>query len=100
MRYAAFFIGAGFYTKADPYNAYHIRLLPTGAALDIQQIIADLEAERNRLDTAIAALRGGRRHKEKTRNGRRRRMSAESKRKISEAQKKAWAARKRGSKTA
>lgn len=60
--------------------------------MNTEQIIADLEAERDRLETAIAALRGNGR-----RNGRRRKkrtMSAEARRKIGEAQKRRWRAQK------
>jgi hypothetical protein len=63
--------------------------------LDTQQIIADLEAERDRLDKAIAALQGCGRRKSK-----RRTMLAEARRKISIAQKKRWAAQKRAAKVA
>jgi len=63
--------------------------------LDTQQIIANLEAERDRLDKAIAALKGSKLRN--TRNGRRGgRLSAAAKKRISDAQKKRWAARKRG----
>jgi hypothetical protein len=68
--------------------------------LDTQQIIADLEAERDRRDTAIAALEGSGRRRAKGRNGRRRRLSPEARKRISEGMKKRWAARKSMSKTA
>jgi exonuclease VII small subunit len=62
--------------------------------LDTESIIANLEAERDRLDQAIAALKG---RKSKTSNGRRgRHLSAAAKKRISDAQKKRWAAQKRG----
>jgi hypothetical protein len=58
--------------------------------LDTQQIIADLEAERDRLETAIAALKSIGRRRAKGRNGRIRTLSAEARKKISIAQKKRW----------
>jgi hypothetical protein len=73
-----------------------------GAHLDITNIIAELEAERDRLSQAIAALQGGGRRPGRPRgtavstagNGRRggrRRLSAEARRKIAEAAKRRWA---------
>lgn len=67
--------------------------------MDTQSIIAELEAERNRLDEAIAALQGGRRRpgrppmRAPSTGARRgpRRLSAAARRKISEAAKKRWA---------
>jgi len=74
--------------------------------MDTQQIITELEAERDRLDQAISALRGslsGRRGGVavvgKGRRGRRR-LSAAAKRRISEMMKKRWAERKRAAKAA
>jgi exonuclease VII small subunit len=63
--------------------------------LDAETIIAELEAERDRLDQAIAALR--RAGNGKARIGRRghRRLSAAARRRISEGMKKKWAARKK-----
>jgi hypothetical protein len=72
--------------------------------MDINQIIADLEAERDRLDHAIGALRGhgsvgnGRRGKGGKRG--RRHLSAAAKKRISEMMKKRWAERKRAAKAA
>jgi hypothetical protein len=76
--------------------------------MDIQRMLADLTAERNRLDQAISALEGidstgstgaarrgrppGRPAAGKTTG--RRRMSAEARRRISEAAKARWAERK------
>jgi hypothetical protein len=65
--------------------------------LDTASIISELEAERDRLDNAIAALRGGR-----TLRGRRagagngrsrgpRHLSAEARKKIAESARKRWA---------
>ena len=73
--------------------------------MDTQQIINELEAERDRLDQAISALRGsldGRRTAGATGKGRRgrRRLSAAAKRRISEMMKKRWAERKRAAKAA
>ena len=76
--------------------------------MDLQRMLADLTAERNRLDQAIAALEGiestgstgpARRGRPPGRpaaakSGVRRRMSAEARRRISEAAKARWAARK------
>jgi len=59
--------------------------------MDIAAVIAELEAERERLDEAISALRGGKRGPGRSRNGRRHRMSAAARKKISEAAKKRWA---------
>ena len=69
--------------------------------MDTQQIISELEAERERLDQAISALRGlhGRRAGAGGRRGRRR-LSAAAKRRISEMMKKRWAERKRAMKAA
>lgn len=60
--------------------------------LDIESIVTDLEAERDRLDKAIAALRGT-----AVGNGRRgrRRLSAAARKRISAAMKARWAKRKR-----
>jgi hypothetical protein len=67
--------------------------------MDTAAILAELTAERDRLDQAIAALRG----KGNTRtvtgkpDGRRgkRRLSAAARKRISDAQKKRWAERKK-----
>ena len=63
--------------------------------MDTESIIAELEAERDRLDEAIAALKAGGRTR--TVNGRRRRrqLSAAARKRISEGMKKRWAARKK-----
>jgi len=67
--------------------------------MDTEAIIAELEAERDRLANAIAALQGKRRRAGRTneirKNGRRRRFSPAARKRISEAMKKRWAARKR-----
>jgi hypothetical protein len=73
--------------------------------MDTQQIITELEAERERLDQAISALRGSMTARRgagglgKGRRGRRR-LSAAAKRRISEMMKKRWAERKRAAKAA
>ena len=73
--------------------------------MDTQQIISELESERDRLEQAISALRGsmGRRvggaGLGRGRRGRRR-LSAAAKRRISEMMKKRWAERKRAAKAA
>lgn len=66
--------------------------------MDTASIIAELEAERDRLNSAIAALRG----RSKSRltlsgkpDGRKRKLSAEARRKIGQAMKKRWAERKK-----
>ena len=73
--------------------------------MDTHQIISELEAERDRLEQAISALRGslsGGRGFASTGKGRRgrRRLSAAAKRRISEMMKKRWAERKRAAKAA
>jgi hypothetical protein len=69
--------------------------------LDTQSIIAELEAERDRLDSAIAALRGGQHRRgrpaSKTTNGRKRHLSAAARKRIGEAMKKRWAERRKKS---
>jgi exonuclease VII small subunit len=73
--------------------------------MDTQQIISELESERDRLDQAISALRGsmnGSRGIAAVGSGRRgrRHLSAAAKRRISEMMKKRWAERKRAAKAA
>ena len=73
--------------------------------MDTQQIISELESERDRLEQAISALRGsmnGSRGIAAVGNGRRgrRHLSAAAKRRISEMMKKRWAERKRAAKAA
>jgi ribosomal protein S2 len=73
--------------------------------MDTQQIITELEAERDRLEQAISALRGsmnGRRGIVAVGGGRRgrRHLSAAAKKRISEMMKKRWAERKRAAKAA
>jgi hypothetical protein len=71
--------------------------------MDRAQILEELEAERDRLDGAIAALQGNRRNIGMARgtatpiNGRKgkRRMSAAARKKISDAQKARWAKQKK-----
>ena len=67
--------------------------------MDIQTIVLDLKAERNRIDQAISAIEGltstahrrGRRPKAATTGGNRRRMSPAARKRISEAMKQRWA---------
>ena len=67
--------------------------------MDIQTIVSDLKAERNRIDQAISALEGltstaprrGRPPKAATTGGKRRRMSPAARKRISEAMKQRWA---------
>lgn len=63
--------------------------------MDTQAIIEALEAERDRLNQAIMALRGKEHGPGKLANGRKRTLSASARKRISEAQKKRWAARKK-----
>jgi len=71
--------------------------------MDLEGIVTQLRAERNRLDQAIAALEGtaprrGRPPKPLA-GGKRRVMSAAARKRISAAMKARWAARKSGSGT-
>src|SRR5271169_6684565 len=67
--------------------------------MDIQTIVSDLKAERNRIDQAISALEGptstahrrGRPPKGTTTGGSHRRMSPAARKRISEAMKQRWA---------
>jgi hypothetical protein len=72
--------------------------------MDTQQIIAELEAEKDRLEQAISALQGsiqGRRGPGRGRGRRgRRHLSPAAKRRISEMMKKRWAERKKAMKAA
>ncbi|HET7871314.1 MAG TPA: hypothetical protein VFL42_02310 [Terriglobales bacterium] len=69
--------------------------------MDTQQIISELEAERDRLEQAISALRGSLRTRGNGRGRRgRRRLSPAAKKRISEQMKKRWAERKKAMKAA
>jgi exonuclease VII small subunit len=71
--------------------------------MDTQQIIMELESERDRLDQAISALRGSLHARRAGAGGSRRgrrKLSAAAKRRISEMMKKRWAERKRAMKAA
>ena len=73
--------------------------MPRKDTMDLRDIIAQLHAERGRLDQAIAALEGstprrGRPPKVVT-GGKRRAMSAAARKRISAAMKARWAVRKR-----
>jgi hypothetical protein len=70
--------------------------------MDRGQILEELEAQRDRLDSAIAALQGNRRNTGRGKvtatptNGRKgRHMSAAARKKISDAQKARWAKQKK-----
>lgn len=65
--------------------------------MDIQFIISEMEAERDRVNQAIAALQGGKSLKTISGqpDGRRRRLSAEARKRIGAAMKKRWAERKK-----
>ena len=64
--------------------------------MDTESIIADLEQERDRLTAAIQALSGT----AQRRSGRRRRLSAAARKRISDGMRRTWAARKKRKKTA
>lgn len=63
--------------------------------MDTQSIVAELEAERDRLNTAIEALQGRRMTASGKPDGRRRHLSAAARKRIGEAMKKRWAERKK-----
>ena len=71
--------------------------------MDTAAIITELEAQRDRLDRAIAALKGGIRPRGKGHGEarpvdgrkRRRRLTAAARKRISDGMKKKWAARKK-----
>jgi len=66
--------------------------------MDHQRLIRELEDQINRINHAIAALQGKGRGKGRNRAGKRGRhhLSAEARRRISQAQKKRWAKLKNG----
>jgi hypothetical protein len=73
--------------------------------VDLQRIVSELKKERDRIDRAIVALEDGvitaKQSKTAstpgvTRKSRKRRLSAAGRKRISEAMKKRWAARRRG----
>jgi hypothetical protein len=63
--------------------------------MDTASIVAALEAERDRLDSAITALQGQARGKSRPANGAKRTLSAAARRRIGLAMKKRWAERKK-----
>jgi hypothetical protein len=65
--------------------------------MDTAAIIEELEAERERLNSAITALQGRKRpgRPPQTTGRRKRRLSAAARKRISDAMKKRWAARKK-----
>lgn len=63
--------------------------------MDTASIVAALEAERDRLNSAIMALQGQTRGQIRPVNGAKRTLSAAARKRISEAQKKRWAKRHR-----
>jgi hypothetical protein len=66
--------------------------------MDTAAIIQELEAERDRLSSAIAALQGRKRgpgRPSQSTSGVRRHLSASARKRISDAMKKRWAARKK-----
>ena len=68
-----------------------------GGIVDTEAIIAELEARRDSINSAIEALRSkdGKRAATKPTDGRKRHRSAAARKKISEAMKKKWAQRKK-----
>lgn len=70
--------------------------------MEIERILSDLKSERERIDSAIRALEGGRAGRRPGRpvgSGRKRRtMSAAARKRISEMMKLRWAERKRKAK--
>lgn len=62
--------------------------------MQIDEIVRDLEAERDRLTQAIAALRSGTKRRGRP-PGRRRQLSEEARRRISLGMKRRWAERKK-----
>ena len=65
--------------------------------MNIDRILQELRSERDRLDRAIAALEGGaRRGRPAGTNGRRKRhLTPEGRRRLSEAMRKRWAERRK-----
>jgi hypothetical protein len=67
--------------------------------MDTPSIIAELDAERDRLNSALAALRGQGNRSRLTLSGkpdrRKRKLSAAARKRIGEAMKKRWAQRKK-----
>jgi hypothetical protein len=64
--------------------------------MDTAATIAELEAERDRLDSAITALQGRKRGRGRpagSTNSRKRHLSASARKRISDAMKKRWAAK-------
>lgn len=89
-------------TLATPVAAcYNLAPTPKENPLDTQEIVAELEAERDRLSTAIAAFKGIRgrelRAGARSGNGRRgrRRLSAAARKRITEGMNTTWGKRKR-----
>jgi hypothetical protein len=72
-----------------------------GEIVDTAAIIAELEARRDHINSAIEALQSkggsGKRAAAKATNGRKRHLSAAARKRISDAMKKKWAQRKRAS---
>jgi exonuclease VII small subunit len=94
---------ASYFALQDRFSADS--MLIGRSYMDTQQIISELEAERDRLEQAISALRGsmnGRRGIAAVGGGRRgrRHLSAAAKKRISDMMKKRWAERKRAAKAA
>ena len=88
------FLSAGWFTMAGVKE-------PNRRIVDTAAILVELEAQRDRLNDAIDALQGSMRRRGRGRisanptNGKKRHLSAAARRRISEAMKKRWAARKK-----
>ena len=67
--------------------------------MNIEQILSELRGERDRLDRAISALEGGRKRLGRpplSGTRRKRRLTPEGRRRLSEMMKKRWADRRKG----
>jgi hypothetical protein len=80
------------------FDAAKIIHAPPRRSMDTVRIIEELEAERDRLDSAISALQGRKRgpgRRIQATYGKTRHLSAAARRKIGAAMKKRWAERKK-----
>jgi hypothetical protein len=88
-----------FLPKSFLWALYNFLILKLGEGMDTARVIRELEAKRYQLEKAIEALRtlDGAMSSAISGNGRRkkRHVSAEARRRMSESQKKRWAAAKR-----
>ncbi len=63
--------------------------------MDIEAIVRELEAERDRISNAVSLLQGNTGGDGRRKGRKKRRMSAAGRKRISDAMKKRWAARKK-----